>query len=179
MSVHQFAVVVLAMSVFATSAWAEDRLAVEDGQSDEVVTQPRGLLPSAPVSASIAIHHADELGPTYAVESVRWSVGGGVIGAEDTFEERPALRRVLREVARAEIAPGSRAMLRIDANLRGRGTGQFAFLNDYSVTVSATCPVALNASSTTHVEVVLVREGGLFADFGEGIGVRCRVTSGR
>lgn len=61
-----------------------------------------------------------------------------------------------------------------DNMLRGKGTGDFARLFHYTLKVTSACEVELLRSATTRVDVALIRRSGPFADFDEGIEVKCR-----
>ena len=73
---------------------------------------------------------------------------------------------------RAELSPGEPTLV-VDAILRGKGTGDSAWLSHYTLEVSSLCGVELFGGVTTHVDVNLVRRVGPFADFDEGIVVEC------
>ena len=125
------------------------------------------------VPATIEVDRTVRLGASYAVEALTVSVGQRVVLQEEQLATGWTGRVLDREPVKASLAPGTRTV-RVDATLRGKGTGDFAWLSDYSLEVTGLCEIELLRGTTTRVDVLLVRRAGPFADFGEGIEVECR-----
>ncbi len=123
--------------------------------------------------ARLLIRQADELGPSYRLEAVTYSVGRQVVGNRTGFETRPALRKVPTDGPRATVPSGPRE-LTVEAVIRGVGVGQFAYLNRYRIAVTGVCELSMLSEITTTVDVVITRRAGLLAEFEEGLDIECR-----
>lgn len=123
--------------------------------------------------AGLMVRHADELGPSYVIDSVVYSVGSQIVGNRTDFATKRADRRTPSEGPRATVLAGARE-LTVQAVLRGRGMGHFAYLNNYRIVVMGTCPVDMLSGMTTTVDVVITRDAGLLAEFEDGLGIDCR-----
>ena len=146
-------------------------LAVADpAQLAEVVSPTTSR--SRAVPATIELDREVRLGVRYVVESLTVRVGERVLLSEQELEAGWSGRVADREAVRASMAPGDRAVI-VEAILRGKGTGDFAWLSQYSLEVSSLCEVELFRGATTRVDVSIVRRAGPFADFDEGIEVLC------
>ncbi len=144
--------------------------AADPVQMAEVAPETRQQ--SRAVPATIEVDRDVRLGASYVVESLTVSVGQRVLLQEHDLEAGWSGRVADREAVRASMAPGERTVV-IDAILRGKGTGEFAWLSQHSLEVSSLCEVELLRGTTTRVDVRIVRRAGPFADFHEGIQVEC------
>ncbi len=160
-----FFLVLAASPAFADDLSQPEQIAAAEPES----TRSHG--PRA--DAGLLVRHADELGPSYVLHSVTYSVGSQIVGDRTTFETRPALRRIPTDGPRATVLSGPRE-LTVQAVLRGRGLGQFAYLNRYRIVVTGSCPLSMLSHMTTTVDVVVTRKAGLLAEFEEGLGIDCR-----
>lgn len=166
----------IALALVASPALAQD-----PGESSEVAVMEAKATPApapAPASktlpaAQVAVRTADELGPSYIVKSISWSVPGGETGSQEEFATRPKDRKVLQAGPVVE-APHQGDTLQITAVVGGRGSGQFAYLDDYRVTLQGTCAIDLAPEFVTEVDVVLVRNAGVLAEFEAGLDIECR-----
>ena len=173
--------------LIALALVASPTLAQDPGDSDEVAVMeavpapaPESTPSAAPAPASkalpaaqVAVRTADELGPSYIVKSISWSVPGGETGTQEEFATRPKDRKVLQAGPVVE-APHQGDTLEITAVVGGRGSGQFAYLDDYRVTLQGTCAIDLAPEFVTEVDVVLVRNAGVLAEFEAGLDIECR-----
>jgi hypothetical protein len=154
----------LAVALSASAAFADDAAGV---------TSPRV---SAPEATSVSVRTADELGPSYLVTRMSFSVGQDLVGTQEEFEKRPAKRRVLRDGPSGEVdARGDQ--LRIVAVVRGQGSGEFAVLSRYEFTLTKLCPIQLREGAPTTIDVVVRRDAPLMADFGDGLQIDCSVAA--
>jgi hypothetical protein len=126
-----------------------------------------------PSHATLEVDRTVHLGVSYLVESLTVTVGQRVVLQEEALETGWTGRVLDREPVRASLAAGDRTVV-VEARLRGKGTGDFAWLSHYTLDVTGRCEVELLRGVTTSVDVALVRKAGPFADFGEGIEVECR-----
>ncbi|MCO4770667.1 MAG: hypothetical protein KDA24_11605 [Deltaproteobacteria bacterium] len=146
-----------------------DSAVAEVSSAPDVAPPPPG---SENAQARLAVRTADTLGPSYRVTSMSFSIGQDTVGSMDSFEAKPKLRRTLREGPAADVdARGDR--LRVLAVVRGVGSGDFAWLNNYEYTITSVCPVSLTPGEETAVNVVVTRTAGVMADFGEGLTIEC------
>ncbi len=143
---------------------------------------PEQLAAAAPITfvargpqqnAELMVRHADELGPSYQLDSVTYSVGSQVIGSRDEFETRPALRKIPTDGPRATVFSGPRD-LTVQAVIHGRGAGQFSYLNRYRIVVTGVCALSMLSDMTTTVDVVVTRKAGVMAEFEDGFDIDCR-----
>jgi hypothetical protein len=124
-------------------------------------------------NAEILVRHADELGPSYKLDSITYSVGSQLVGRRSEFETRPALRKIPTDGPRATVFSGPRD-LTVQAVIRGRGAGQFSYLNRYRIAVTGTCQLSMLSDMTTTVDVIVTRKAGVMAEFEDGFDIECR-----
>ncbi len=160
----------LSFVLAATPAFADEPQSSEPVAAAQTVSfAPRG----PQLNAELMVRHADELGPSYQLDSVTYSVGSQVVGTRDEFETRPALRKNPTDGPRATVIYPPRD-LTIQAVIRGRGAGQFSYLNKYRIVVTGTCELSMLSDMTTTVDVVVTRNAGVMAEFEEGFDIDCR-----
>ena len=125
---------------------------------------------------SLTIRTAEALGPSYRVLSISLATGFGRLGTISEFETKPKLRKKLQVGLVANVDQRV-DRVKVHVVLRGVGSGDFAWLNDYEYTLTQSCPVDLTRGPTG-LDVRVVRDAGPFADFGEGLAVECRPPDG-
>ncbi len=157
--------VLVATPVFADEPQPSEQLAA----AQSISYAPRG----PQLNAELMVRHADELGPSYQLDSVTYSVGNQVVGTRNEFETRPAQRRVPTDGPRGTVFSGPRD-LTVQAVIRGRGAGQFSYLNRYRIVVTGVCELSMLSDMTTTVDVVVTRKAGLMAEFEDGFDIECR-----
>jgi len=158
----------LALVLLATPAFAQDA-------SESVAAVPSPVVSRAATvtaDAGILVRHADDLGLSYVMESVQYSMGEIVIGNRTEFATKVTERRVATDGPRATVLSGPRD-LTIRATIRGKGIGQFSYLNKYLITITGTCPVDMLSGVTTSIDVRVVRNAGVFAEFEDGLDIVC------
>jgi len=122
--------------------------------------------------ARIAVRTADTLGPAYRVTSLDFQVGQQRLPSVTEFETQPKKRKKLKDGPQA-VVDARADRVRVKAVVRGFGSGDFAWLNNYEYTLTSFCPVTLQAGEVTQVDVVVVRDAGPMADFGKGLAIEC------
>jgi len=158
----------LALVLLATPAFAQDSEPVAAAPVPVASTYAQAVT----ADAGILVRHADDLGLSYVMESMQYSMGEIVIGNRTEFATKVAERRVASDGPRATVLSGPRD-LTIRATIRGKGIGQFSYLNKYLITVTGTCPVDMLGGVTTTVDVRVVRDAGVFAEFEDGLDIVC------
>ncbi len=123
-------------------------------------------------TARLAVRTADTLGPSYAVTSIDFSVGQARVGTVGPYAGKPGKRRQLREGPVGDVDPRHQ-QVRVRAVVRGVGSGEFEWLNDFEYVLQGVCPVALAPGQTSTVDVVIERNAPMLADFGEGLAIAC------
>jgi hypothetical protein len=167
LTVHRLAFALLCASLLAPA------LAVADPGSGAVAELSAARTRS--FQATLQVDRTVRLGPSYQVDSLTVSVGDRVLARDAELQVSPMGRVAELETVTADLRPGE-TVVKVDAVVRGKGTGEFAWLSRYSLQVSGRCDIELFRGSTTHVDVLLVRRAGPFADFDEGIEVECRAA---
>ncbi len=145
----------------------------ESASGDAAVQEQAEVPVVAPGSeARIVVRTADTLGPAYRVKSMAFQVGQQRLPTLTEFEARPAKRKQLKDGPQAVVDVRA-DRVRVKAVVRGVGSGDFAWLNDYEYTLTSSCPVTLVVGEVTQVDVVVVRDAGPMADFGKGLAIEC------
>ena len=157
-----------------TEAPAAHQAAVVETEG-QVAGATQSVVSTGP-KTSLTVRTAEALGPSYRVLSISLATGFGPLGTITEFETKPKLRKKLQVGLVADV--DQRAdRVKVQVVLRGVGSGDFAWLNDYEYTLTQPCPVDLTRGPTG-LDVLVVRDAGPFADFGEGLAVECRPPDG-
>lgn len=160
------ALALVALVLLATPALAQD------APSEPVAVAPAPSTPVMQRSAELLIRHADDLGPSYKLESVQYSMGSQVVGNRTSFATKRNERRIPTDGPSASVLSGPRE-LTVQAVIRGVGAGQFSYLNRYRIVVTGTCELDMISGATTAVDVRITRDAGPFAEFEDGLDIAC------
>ena len=129
--------------------------------------------------AKAVIRHVNNLGPAYALESVTYYFDGNPIyQATDVGSAGNLSKQKKSEIFEANIPPGNHT-LSVTGVIRGRGTGLFAYLSDYTFQFSSSYSFVAADSKTSRLDAVLYKKGGALADYVEGPTVEFRAREAK
>lgn len=118
--------------------------------------------------AKSVIRHVNNLGPAYSLESITYYFDGNPIYQKTDVGTKGGLSKNKKEdIFEANIPPGNHT-ISVTGVIKGRGTGLFAYLSDYSFQFSSSYSFVAQDGKTTRVDSVLYRKGGPLADYVEG-----------
>jgi len=124
--------------------------------------------------AKAVLRHVNHLGPAYELESITYYFDGNPVYQKTAVGTQGGLGREKRiELFEANIPPGNHT-LSVTGVLRGRGSGLFAYLSDYTFQFSSSYSFVAEDGKTTRLDAVLYKKGGALADFVEGPAVDFR-----
>jgi hypothetical protein len=124
--------------------------------------------------AKLSVRHVNELGTAYALDSITYYVDGTpVYQATDTATGGTLSKEKTIDVYEANIAPGNHT-ISASGVIKGRGTGMFSYLSDYSFQFSTNYPLVAADGKTTRLDATLFKRGGAAADYLEGPAVEFR-----
>ena len=125
------------------------------------------------------VRHLNSLGSAYALESITYYFDGNPIyQATDAGTQGALSKEKEIEIFEANIPPGNHT-LSVSGVIRGRGTGLFAYLADYSFQFSSSYSFVAADGKTTRLDSVLFKKGGPLADYVEGPAVEFRNRAGK
>ncbi len=128
--------------------------------------------------AKAVIRHMNNLGPAYALESITYYFDGNPIyQATDVGSAGALSKQKKSEIFEANIPPGNHT-LSVTGVIRGRGTGLFAYLSDYTFQFSSSYSFVAADGKTSRLDSVLFKKGGALADYVEGPTVEFRARAG-
>ena len=128
--------------------------------------------------AKAVIRHMNNLGPAYALESITYYFDGNPIyQATDVGSAGALSKQKKSEIFEANIPPGNHT-LSVTGVIRGRGTGLFAYLSDYTFQFSSSYSFVAADGKTARLDAVLFKKGGALADYVEGPMVEFRARAG-
>jgi hypothetical protein len=129
--------------------------------------------------AKAVIRHMNNLGPAYALESVTYYFDGNPIYQATDVGSAGALSKLKKsEIFEANIPPGNHT-LSVTGVIRGRGTGLFAYLADYTFQFSSSYSFVAADGKTSRIDAVLFKKGGALADYVEGPTVEFRARAAK
>lgn len=114
--------------------------------------------------AKAAVHHVNNLGPAFEMESLTYFFDGNPVYTRSTADGTPLSRQRKEDIYDANVAPGSHT-LSVNAVIAGRGVGVFAYLADYTFEVSHTFSFVAKDGKTTNIDSVFYRKGGALAEW--------------
>lgn len=124
--------------------------------------------------AKAVIRHVNNLGPAYALESITYYFDGNPIyQATDVGSAGNLSKQKKSEIFEANIPPGNHT-LSVTGVIRGRGSGLFAYLSDYTFQFSSSYSFVAADGKTSRLDAVLFKKGGALADYVEGPTVEFR-----
>jgi len=124
--------------------------------------------------AKAVLRHVNHLGPAYELESITYYFDGNPVYQKTSVGTQGGLGREKKiELFEANIPPGNHT-LSVTGVLRGKGSGLFAYLSDYTFQFSSSYSFVAEDGKTTRLDAVLYKKGGALADFVEGPAVDFR-----
>jgi hypothetical protein len=115
--------------------------------------------------AKAVVRHLNQLGPSYALESITYYFDGNPIYQKTNVGTKGALAKEKKvELWEANVPPGNHT-LSVTGLIKGKGTGLFAYLSDYSFEFSSSYSFVAQDGKTTRVDSVLLKKGGAAADW--------------
>lgn len=129
--------------------------------------------------AKAVIRHVNNLGPAYALESITYYFDGNPIyQATDVGSAGALSKQKKSEIFEANIPPGNHT-LSVTGVIRGRGSGLFAYLSDYTFQFSSSYSFVAADGKTSRLDAVLFKKGGPMADYVEGPTVEFRARASK
>lgn len=129
--------------------------------------------------AKAVLRHVNNLGPAYELESITYYFDGNPIYQKTAVGTQGGLGREKKiELFEANIPPGNHT-ISVTGVLRGKGSGLFAYLSDYTFQFSSSYSFLAEDGTTTRLDSVIYKKGGALADFIEGPAVDFRFRGGK
>lgn len=124
--------------------------------------------------AKLQIVHANELGSSYRLIGVHYSLDGApaYLKVDETAELD---KREEITVFDQRVVPGEH-LLTVRFNLRGHGYGLFSYLENYTIELTAPHPFSVEPGKITTVRVVVHERPGLTLDFKDRPDIRFETT---
>jgi len=124
--------------------------------------------------AKAVLRHINTLGPAYALDSITYYFDGNPIYQKTDAGTKGSLSRDRRvEIFESNIPPGNHT-LSVTGVIKGKGSGLFSYLSDYSFQFSSSYSFVAEDGNTTRLDSVLYKKGGVLADYIEGPAVDFR-----
>lgn len=118
--------------------------------------------------AKLSLKHVNSLGAAYALDSITYYVDGNpVYQATDTATGGSLSKEKEIDVYEANVPPGNHTVS-VSGVIKGRGTGLFSYLSDYSFQFSSTYSFVAADGKTTRLDATFFKKGGAVADYLEG-----------
>jgi hypothetical protein len=115
--------------------------------------------------AKAVVRHINNLGPSYALESITYYFDGNPIYQKTNVATKGSLAKEKKvELWEANVPPGNHT-ISVTGLIKGKGTGLFAYLSDYSFEFSSSYSFLAADGKTTRVDAVLLKKGGAAADW--------------
>jgi len=128
--------------------------------------------------AKAVIRHVNNLGPSYALESVTYYFDGNPIYQKTDVGTKGALSKEKKvQIFEANVPPGNHT-LSVTGLIKGKGTGLFAYLSDYSFEFSSSYSFVAQDGKTTRLDAQLYKKGGALADYVEGPTIEFKLIDG-
>lgn len=124
--------------------------------------------------AKAVLRHVNTLGPAYALDSITYYFDGNPIYQKTDAGTKGTLSKERRvEIFESNIPPGNHT-LSVTGVIKGKGSGLFSYLSDYSFQFSSSYSFVAEDGNTTRLDSVLYKKGGILADYVEGPAVDFR-----
>ena len=115
--------------------------------------------------AKAVVNHVNNLGPAYGLESITYYFDGNVIWQKTNVQTKGGLAKEKKvEILEANVPPGNHT-LSVVGLIKGKGSGLFAYLEDYSFEFSSSYSFVAEDGRTTRLQAVLFKKGGALADY--------------
>ena len=129
--------------------------------------------------AKAVLRHVNTLGPAYALDSITYYFDGNPVYQKTAAGTNGALSKERKvEIFESNIPPGNHT-LSVTGVIKGKGSGLFSYLNDYSFQFSSSYSFVAEDGNTTRLDSVLYKKGGILADYVEGPAVDFRFRGAR
>lgn len=129
--------------------------------------------------AKAVIRHVNTLGPSYALESITYYFDGNPIYQKTDVGTKGALSKEKKvQIFEANVPPGNHT-LSVTGLIKGKGSGLFAYLADYSFEFSSSYSFVAQDGKTTRLDAQLYKKGGALADYVEGPTIEFKLLDGR
>jgi hypothetical protein len=124
--------------------------------------------------AKAVLRHVNTLGPAYSLDSITYYFDGNPIYQKTDAGTKGTLSKERRvEIFESNIPPGNHT-LSVTGVIKGKGSGLFSYLSDYSFQFSSSYSFIAEDGNTTRLDSVLYKKGGVLADYVEGPAVDFR-----
>jgi len=124
--------------------------------------------------AKAVLRHVNTLGPAYALDSITYYFDGNPIYQKTDAGTQGSLSKEKKvEIFESNIPPGNHT-LSVTGVIKGKGSGLFYYLSDYSFQFSSSYSFVAEDGETTRLDSVLYKKGGVLADYVEGPAVDFR-----
>lgn len=117
--------------------------------------------------AKAVIRHVNKLGPAYRLQSITYYFDGNPIFQRTDPTGNGLAKEKQLEIFEANIPPGNHT-LSVTGVIKGRGTGLFAYLSDYSFNISSSYTFLAEDGKTTRLDAELFKQGGPTGDWIQG-----------
>ena len=129
--------------------------------------------------AKAVIRHVNNLGPSYALESITYYFDGNPIYQKTNVGTKGGLAKEKKvQIFEANVPPGNHT-LSVTGLIKGRGAGLFAYLSDYSFEFSSSYSFVAQDGKTTRLDAVLFKKGGALAEYVEGPTIEFKLQDGK
>jgi hypothetical protein len=129
--------------------------------------------------AKAVIRHVNNLGPSYSLESITYYFDGNPIYQKTDVGTKGALSKEKKvQIFEANVPPGNHT-LSVTGLIKGKGSGLFAYLSDYSFEFSSSYSFVALDGKTTRLDSQLYKKGGPLADYVEGPTIEFKLLDGR
>ena len=124
--------------------------------------------------AKAVLRHVNKLGPAYALDSITYYFDGNPIYQKTDAGTQGSLSKEKKvEIFESNIPPGNHT-LSVTGVIKGKGSGLFYYLSDYSFQFTSSYSFVAEDGETTRLDSVLYKKGGALADYVEGPAVDFR-----
>ncbi len=117
--------------------------------------------------AKAVIRHVNKLGPAYRLQSITYYFDGNPIFQRTDPTGNGLAKEKELEIFEANVPPGNHT-LSVTGVIKGRGSGLFAYLSDYSFNISSSYTFLAEDGRTTRLDAELFKQGGPAGDWVQG-----------
>ncbi len=117
--------------------------------------------------AKAVIRHVNKLGPAYRLQSITYYFDGNPIFQRTDPTGNGLAKEKELEIFEANVPPGNHT-LSVTGVIKGRGSGLFAYLSDYSFNISSSYTFLAEDGKTTRLDAELFKQGGPAGDWVQG-----------
>jgi hypothetical protein len=127
--------------------------------------------------AKAVIRHVNKLGPAYRLQSITYYFDGNPIFQRTDPTGNGLAKEKELEIFEANVPPGNHT-LSVTGVIKGRGTGLFAYLSDYSFNISSSYTFIAEDGTTTRLDAELFKQGGPAGDWVQGPAYEFKLLGG-